>query len=260
VTYGWQLTASNTGLAGAGVDRSSLPVFSGPVTAGMTISMKKITTGLDLSSVPNVTLDRVWLAPQGVNRALILGSGTVIKDSDIDGSQMVQNERIAMYGNVSSGSYTVARVHITKVSVGAWLDGSAPGTMTDTYIHDLISIAGAHVDGFTRRADVGALTINRSRIDASGNSVTGAFFLQNTWGGKIGGITVKDTYLEGAGYVMTLENRGPGTSVGMDNVRTRSTGYGNITATGAIGYTAWNVSTYDGSKLPTAAGATVNHP
>jgi hypothetical protein len=131
--------------------------------------------------------------------------------------------------------------------------------MTDTYIHNLISINSSHVDGFTRRGGTGTLTIDRSRIDASGNSVTGAFFLQNTWGEKIAGITVKDTYLEGAGYLMTLENRGAGTSVGFDNVRTRSTGYGAITSTTGITYTAWNaVHTYDGTKLPTAAGAPVN--
>jgi hypothetical protein len=241
-----------------GVDRNSLPVFNGPVTAGMTISMKKITVGLDLTSVPNVTLDRVWLAPQGARRALIFGSGTVIKDSDIDGSQMVQDERIAMYGSVS-GTYAVERVRITGVSVGAWFDGSGSGTMTDTYIHNLGSINAAHVDGFTRRGGTGTLTINRSRIDASGNSVTGAFFLQNTWGDKIAGVTVKDTYLEGEGYVMTLENRGAGTSVGFDNVRVRSTGYGPITSTSGIAYTAWNaVNMYDGSKLPGAAGAPVN--
>ena len=43
--YGWQLTTSNTGLAGVGVDRNTLPLYTGSCTppAGTTITLKKIT-------------------------------------------------------------------------------------------------------------------------------------------------------------------------------------------------------------------------
>jgi hypothetical protein len=259
VAYGWQLTATGTGLAGAGVSRASLPTFSGPVTAGMTISMKKITGTLDLSSTPNVTLDRVWLQPQGGVKAVVLGAGTVIKDSDIDGSVMGSGERMGMY-TATSGSYTVARVHITGMSIGAWLDGDGTGTVTDTYVHNMLSVNGAHVDGFTRRAGVGSLLISRSRFDTSGQpNVTGAFFLQTTWGDRIAGVTVKDTYLEGEGYVIVLGNSGGGMSTGLDNVRIRSIGWGPFSASGPVTYTAWNnVRIYDGNRLPNADGAAVN--
>jgi hypothetical protein len=257
--YGWGLTAGNTGLAGAGVDRSTLPVFSGPITAGMTISQKRL-GAVDLSNVPNVTLDRVWIRSTA-RQALVVGPGTVIKDSDIDGSTGPQGERIGIYGNVSAGSYAIQRVQVTGMSIGAWLDGSGSGSMTGTYIHDMVSIAGAHVDGFTRRDGTGALVIGGSRIDASGPSVTGAFFLQNTWGGRIGGVVLRDSYLEGAGYLLTLENKGAGTSVGLNNVRTRPTGYGDATRTGAVTYDQWvDVNRYDATKLPAAAGTTVNRP
>lgn len=263
--YGWQLTAARTGLAGAGVARTSLPVWNGSVRAGMTLSRVRITRPLDLRGTPNVTLDRVWLAPTSGRQALVLGSGTVIKDSDIDGSAMPVAERDGIYGN-SPGAYTIARVNITGMTVGAWLDGDGggAGTMTDTYIHDMVSNGGQHMDGFTRRAGTAPLTILRSRVDDTGASVTGAFFLQNTWGGAIAGITVKDTSLEGDGYVLTLENKGAGTAVGFNNVRIRSTGWGPITATpfsgngpGRITYTSWSaVST------ATASGATraLSHP
>ena len=258
--YGWQLTGSNTGLAGVGIDRNSLPTFTGTITAGMTISNVKITTPLDLGNTPNVTLDRVWLAPVGGTRAVWLGPDTVIKDSDITGSSMGTGERIAIAGD-GTGNYTLARLNITKVSIGAWLDGTGPGvgTMTDSYIHDQESINGSHVDGLTRRGGTGVLNISRCRVDTNSSNVTGAFFLQNTWGAQIAGITVKDTYLSGNGYVLTLENKGAGTSVALDNVRVQSNsingvGYGPVTTTGTINFPVWNVTTYDGNNLPTASG------
>ena len=254
--FGWQLTGSNTGLAGVGVDRNSLPTFTGRVTAGMTLSRVKITTPLDLTSIPDVTLDRVWLAPSGGVRALILGSGTVITNSDIDGSTMGSGERMGIYGNVST-QYTISRVHMTNVSVGAWLDGNGSGTMSDTYIQARAT-DDAHVDGFTRRSGTGPLTITRSRLDATGYAITGAFFLQNTWGERIGGITLQDSYLEGGGYALALENKGAGTSVGLNNVRIRATGYGPITASGGITYAQWNnVRVYDATRLPNAEGAAI---
>lgn len=266
VSFGWQLTTSNTGLSGVGVNRNSLPAYNGTISAGQTISNVSITSCLDLTSIPNVTLNRVYLHPSGCNRALILGSGTTIKDSDIDGTSMVQGERIAIYGDVS-GSYTITGLSISAVSIGAWLDGTGTGTMTDTYIHDEISIASAHVDGFTRRAGTGALAITRCRIDPGSNSVTGALFLQNTWGDQIGGVAVKDTYLEGDGYVMTLENRGTGTAISVNNVRIRSTGYGPLAATPDSGTTAYpityiqwtNVFVYSSSATDNA-GAVISHP
>lgn len=263
VDYGWQITKNNTGLARLAINRTSLPVFSGQVTAGMTISQKRITRSLDLTNVPNVTLDRVWLLPSdGSSRGIILGPNTVIKDSDIDGSAMPSSgERLGIYGN-SPGNYMIEGVAITGMTVSAWLDGdgSGIGTMTDTYIGEMVSNGGAHMDGLTRRAGTAPLVVNRCRIDTSGSSVTGAFFSQNTWGGRIGGVLVKDTFLEGDGYVIGIHNTA-GTSLGFENVRIRSTGWGPISVTGTVDYALWsNVRVYDSNRLPLADGAVLNHP
>ena len=253
---GWQLTASSTGLSGAGVDRNMLPVFSGAITAGMTLSRVKINSTVDLSTIPNVTLDRVWLRPTNSRNALIVGPGTVLKDSDLDGSGIGDGERIGIYSNTSSGTYSIQRVHITQMSIGAWLDGSGSGSMSDTYIHDYTS-SGAHVDGFTRRAGTGVLTISRCRIDTSQGYVTGAFFLQDTWGDAISGITIEDSYLEGEGYVFTLSNSGAGVSFGARNLRIRSVGWGPMTTGGAIVFTQWSdVYEYDATKA-SAKGAPI---
>ena len=264
-SYGWQLTAAKTGLVGAGVNRLSLPVFSGNITPGLTIRNMKITTSLDLSSTANVTLDHVWLAPQagGNIRALILGPGTTIVDSDIDGSMMDHSgEQIGIYGCVPVGqTYSINRVDLTGMTVGAWLDCDGNGSMVDTYIHGLVSNNGAHMDGFTRRAGIGQLTIARSRIDVSGASVTGALFLQSTWGGPIAGVLVTNSYLEGDGYVIGMSsgsNPGDITSAGFQNVRVRSTGWGPISTDHRVNYTSWtDVRQYDASRLPLADGAAI---
>lgn len=258
-TYGWQLTSSNTGLSGVGIDRNTLPVYTGSISSGMTLSMVKINSTVDLSKLSNVTLDRVWLRPTNDRYALIVGPGTVIKDSDLDGSGYpIDQERIGIYSNTSSGTtYSIQGVNITGMSIGAWLDGSGTGTMTDSYLHGFTSI-GAHVDGFTRRAGSGPLTISRCRIDTSGNYVTGAFFLQTTWGSPVGGVTVQDTYLEGEGYVFTLSNTGAGIAFGAKNVRVRAAGWGAVTSGGPITYNAWDVYTYDPTKAD-AKGVFIDH-
>lgn len=258
VTYGWELTAGNTGLAGTGTDRQSLPVFDGTITPGMTVSRVKITRPLDLTNVADVTLDRVWLQPTSGPKALILGPGTVIRNSNIDGSRMPGGERWGLFhADRSGGGYTIEGVQVTGVSIGAWLDGSAPGVMTATYIHGLVSTRKAHIDGITRRAGTGALTITRSRVTVDfGSWATGAFFLQNTGGDPIGGILLRDSLLEGEGYVMTLQNTGAGTALNAHNVRLRSTGYGPVTTVGTITYDGWtNVSVYDPGRRDGAGAA-----
>ena len=134
-------------------------------------------------------------------------------------------------------------------------------TINGMYIGQMYSNNAAHLDGLTRRAGSANLSITRSHIDDSGSYVTGAFFIQNTWGGHIGGITLKDTFLEGDGYVIGTDDKdGTGISIGFDNVRVRSTGWGPIANTANTQYTIWNnVLTYDASRLPLADGAPINY-
>ncbi len=264
VAYGWQLTASNTGLGGVGVNRSALPIFTGTITSGMTISNVKITSALDLSGLSNVTLNRVWIVPTSAKNMVILGNNTTIIDSDIDGSALQSDgERVGLYTAGDTGNYTISRVSITGMTIGAWLDGigTSTGTITDMYIGQMYSNNAAHLDGLTRRAGSARLSVTRSHIDDSGSFVTGAFFIQNTWGGHIGGITLKDTFLEGDGYVIGTDDKdGTGISIGFDNVRVRSTGWGPIANAANTQYTIWNnVLMYDASRLPAADGPPINY-
>jgi hypothetical protein len=237
----WKLDSSEVGLAGAGVVGAALPLFTGEVKAGQTLRRVRITTPLDLSDVPGVTLDQVLLAPEGGRRALVLGPGTTVQNSDVDGSAMRDGERIGVYGNVD-GRYALTGVSITGMSIGAWLDGPGIGTVTRTYIRDMISAAGAHVDGLTRRAGTGPLTIRDSRIDVSGGFVTAALFLQSTWGADVGGVRVVNSYLEGEGYVIRLEDC-RGSPLQMTDVRVRSVGWGPIYTTCPSAPTGWALVT-----------------
>lgn len=264
--YGWNLTPTNTGLLGVGVDRTKLPILTEPIKSGMTIIGKKITSIVDLSNLQDVTLERCWMRPAGDGRrALILGNHCLIKDSDIDGSAMPSGERFGISsppGVNYTGGYQIQHVKVTGVSIGAEIDGDGEGEITDSYFYDFISSGGAHIDGVTRRGGTGRLLIARSRIstlfsDNGGSHTTGSFFLQNTWGGKIAGILLQDSYLEGNGYCLALENKGAGTSLGVRNVRVRSTEYGVLSKAGSIQFTEWDkVYRYDPLK-PDFAGVAI---
>jgi hypothetical protein len=249
---GWQLDRTKVGLAGAGVVGAALPLFTGEVKPGQTLRQVRITTPLDLSDVPGVTLDQVLVAPEGGRRALVLGPGTTVRDSDVDGSAMQHGERIGVYGDVDGG-YAVTGVSITGMTVGAWLDGPGSGSVTRTYIGDMTSIAGAHMDGLTRRAGTGPLTIRGSRIDASGRFVTAALFLQSTWGAEVGGVRVVDSYLEGDGYVIRLEDCRGGDPLRLADVRLRSVGWGPVWTSCPVPLSGYAVvSPRDGALGPVA--------
>ena len=274
VNYGWDLTATNTGLAGVGVNRNTLPVFSGTVTAGMTISNVKITKALDLSGKANVTLDRVWVQVNDSDRAILLGAGTTIRDSDVDGSLMAPGGSFGISskpGVGTLGNYTIERVNITNLTQAIYLDSgtsASTGLVTDTYVHSMLSTNGAHLDGMQRMAGTGPLTILRCRVandysGAGGSFATASMFLTPTWGGDIGPVTLKDSYFEGNGYNLyftAYPNTGDSITVSLNNVRLRPTEYGPITTLGDVIFPQWtNVYLYDATK-PNAAGAAVNQP
>ena len=66
---GWELDETNTGLAGVGIDRATLPLYDGPAkpAAGAVIVGKRIETALDLSA-GNITIERCWIHPTAIGR------------------------------------------------------------------------------------------------------------------------------------------------------------------------------------------------
>jgi hypothetical protein len=66
---GWELNENNTGLAGAGITKETLPHYSGSAkpAAGTRIIEMRIETTLDLSA-GNITLERCWIYPTSILR------------------------------------------------------------------------------------------------------------------------------------------------------------------------------------------------
>ena len=206
-TFGWQLTPATTGLSGAGVDRTTLPVYSGAVpVAGQTITLQKITASWDLAGwnggsnngpqIANVTFDRCWFSVP-LDRCGQFGPNNLLVDCDIVGPSVSPNA----YGPLVPGNVTTAAVFrrclLDNFTISLWLDGAA--TVDACYLTALTDNAAAHVDGVTRRGSTLPLTITRSYIRAKGIAVTGALFVTGDFALNPSGVSISDSLFESDG-------------------------------------------------------------
>jgi hypothetical protein len=174
---GWQIDSTNTGLAGVGVDKNLLPVYSGtnPIPAGSAISMKKI---IDPDcSAGNITFDRCWIVETGYGGLGGSANGLITaQDCDIEATQYQAN----IVGNVDANQpITVLRCNLRGGGVGINING--PGTIQQCYVHDLISYLDNHVDGCTRRYGIGQVNIIDNFINSYTNPdhTSATVFLQD---------------------------------------------------------------------------------
>jgi hypothetical protein len=123
---GWQVNAGNTGLAGVGLDKNTLPVYNGtnPIPTGSTISMKKL---IDPDFVNgNITIDRCWIVLTG-NPSNSIGSPNginTVKDSDIEATHY-QGSPVGTGG--TNKAIIVLRCNISGGQGLAYMNG--PGTI-----------------------------------------------------------------------------------------------------------------------------------
>src|SRR5262249_53867630 len=161
---------------------------------GTTLTLVKITTEIFSAlednapglAVKNLTLDRVWFVGSGdpitarnSPGVVVLGEGTVVKDSDIDGTMYQANgsnpEGILRYGDASH--VLIDRVRIWNFGVSTKMDGG--GVIRDTYAQQTVGFDGDHIDGFTRRDGANRVDIVRSRfMTAVPCHTSGPFFIQ----------------------------------------------------------------------------------
>jgi hypothetical protein len=253
---GWQLNASNTGLAPKGLNCNSLPVYSGgsKPAAGTVITEKRITTPLNLSN-GNITIDRSCIKPTSViGQGLVTsvdydacgsscppGVGQVtIRDSEFDGSAMSAQDVAYSCAFLGVGILQRNYMHhmgsgICFYNTGHQLSGSAEGN----FVHNLRAYgdpagSGSHNSALTVRDfptntnPNRRLTILNNRLDVSTGNDTGAAFIQ-TYGDNIDHVTFDGNLFEGNGYQLILE-AGFGNSYGhnmrANNNRFSGTGYG----------------------------------
>lgn len=247
---GWQINATNTGLAGVGLTCAALPLWTGgeKPAAGTTITERRITHPLDLSN-GNITIERSCIQPTNswIGLALLLtldnNTGTpapttvTVRDSDIDGSLLPQYNQGWTTGFQGMGNLHRNYIHhvgsgIAYYGTGRVMSGVAEGN----YVDQLIgwgdpATNGNHSDGFTVR-DFDAsqtpgrtLVVRNNRIDCDSANSTGAMFIQ-TYGGNINNVTMDGNLFEGYGYQLGLEQGWGSTYAGLSLTDNRFSGTG----------------------------------
>jgi hypothetical protein len=260
---GWQLTATNVGLARLGLSCDSLPLYTGSSkpAAGTTISLKKITSSeLDLSN-GNITLDRVCVKPSSAgNRASIifgynpdtggnqLGPATIM-DSDIDGSVTSNNLIYATCAFRGAGS--LYRNNIWGMGSGiCYFDSpSVPTSVIEqNYVHDLRSgmygspSQQSHNESATIRSFGGTSMVWRNnKLVSKSGADSGALFIQ-TYAGKIQNVSLVGNYFDSYGYDLPLEAGYGNSYSNMQAVNNRFviSGYGVGYTTGGPGWAVWS--------------------
>lgn len=276
---GWELTASNVGLARFGLSCDNLPAYNGSSkpARGARISNVRIAANLDLSN-GDIEIDKSCIRPtRGDNRALVSNdvcgsfecvvtspSTVTIRDSELDGSVAPQASIKAACGFRGVG--TLQRNYIHGMDSGICFFGtgfSLNALAEQNYVTGLRNNPGAHREAATiRDFRIGsdparsARLIN-NRFDCEGDDVTGGLFIQPTWV-DIANVTVSGNYLEGDGYNLYLENKGGVyTNLRATNNRFRPDGWGASVVASGAGWAQWSDNyLFDPSK-PDGKGAVV---
>lgn len=277
--FGWLLTTSNTGLVGAGIDRTTLATYGGSTTptAGTTISLKKITSRLNCSN-GNITLDRCWLQPSsGTGEIVGTYSGSswppntvLVQDCEIDGSALSASD--AAFSTGADGIVSVVRTYIHDVGIGVNLH-AWPSTLSSLIQGNYFvinaafgdpAVSGNHADGFTIRnfentpADRSAIVRN-NRINCNSANATGAFFIQASGSDEVHNATIQGNLFEGNGYQCILERKDSGvvSNCSLINNRFSNTGFGS----GYVDGDTWDLQTenyVNDSGQPDNRGAPVS--
>jgi hypothetical protein len=279
---GWQLNESNTGLAGVGIDRDTLPLCSLQPDeygwlwpdSGTVIRDKRIENPVCLAA-GGITIERCWfkltvdpgngmsmITDFDFNRMKSCTAANTIRDCDIDGTFLADTD------NTRSGFPTVGSVgnwqrnNIYGVGCGWYAGGNnVPILVENNYVHDLRTGTTSHDDGMTVRSRSSPCSIFRNnRINAATIHTTGAFFLQATFG-FLDSIYVEGNFLEGNGYNLILEWNGNGYGrIWASNNRFRFNQYGTGYVDGGGGWLGWQDMYLNDSTQPDNKGAVVSEP
>jgi hypothetical protein len=283
---GWQLTATNIGLAPHGLACDSFPVYQGSAkpAAGTVIRQVRVTVPLDLSN-GNILVEKSCIRPGtvGSHNAFLVTTticsgnscqatsvgNVVIRDSEIDASALPVRtiagscaflgvgtlERNYMHGMGSgicffeTGTVLSARAEHNYVrGLRSWGDASQNGSHNEAAtIRDFRDAPGRKVEFLN------------NRLDCSGGNETGGLFIQPTWL-PIHNVFIQGNYFEGGGFNLYLERTGNASygNVNAVNNRFRPTGWGPAATPSGPGYATWRDNHLYDSQRPDGKGAPVN--
>jgi len=274
---GWELTPSNTGLASKGVTEAMLTNATYPVWGGQ--------GGVQM--VKNQTFTRRKFTIN--NGPLVVGDGAVFNECLITGAESL----VKVGGNVefndcdfvvTAGSLMSNNIHIQpdfyyagvagkKLTMrNCRMTGGHIFLMSNGHAMDLENVYGyaqhpevggqQHRDGITVRgsnATTHKVTIRGCRMDCDQEMTTGAFFLQDTYGGGINGVEADDCMWEGAGWVMTISGS-DNTVIRNNRIRPHGANIIGPVTTHDSTYAVWTDNHLYDPADPDGKGAAVGRP
>ncbi len=276
---GWQLNASNVGLAQFGLTCDQLPVYTGSLrpAAGARISGVRIIGNLDLRN-GDIVVERSCIRPGSGTGSLVTNyvcgaddcpviseKSIVIRDSEFDASTVPASQ---IAGSCAfRGTGTLQRNYMHGMGSGICFYGTGmkhEAIAEQNYVTDMRSYGGSHNEAATIRDFMLDQNPNRiarftqNRFDIASGNVTAGLFIQPTWD-DIDTLVVEGNLIEGGGYNLFLNaSHGSYQNVRAINNRFRSTGWGPSTVMGGPGWAQWsNNYMYDATKAD-ARGALVN--
>jgi hypothetical protein len=291
---GWELNETNTGLAGAGIDKYSLPLYQPPsnqiqygtwyVPANTVVREKRIEVGGIVLSAGNITFERCWFHPLSVGRGMPLihneqadpALPNYIRDSDIDGTGIAWN---ADGTNPACGSIAISTVNIHVERCNIWgfgsgiaLGGQHTASVEDTYIHDLVQgewVLGSgqsHQDGLTIRNYTGTSSVIKNNYiltNPLSQMATGPIFFQATWNDCfIDNVLIEGNLLAGYGYSLALERDNGGYGTNMRAINNRFNPFNGWFAyvEHGPGWAEWQNNYHNDPSLTDNSGAVVSEP
>ncbi|WP_426241309.1 hypothetical protein [Nocardioides sp. LHG3406-4] len=276
---GWQLNASNVGLAPHGLSCSSLPAYTGPAkpARGARLTRVRVTVPLDLSN-GDIIVDQSCMRPTSVGyhnsflvTTTVCGSScsasavgnVIIRDSEIDASAMPASSIARSCAFLGVGTLQRNYMHGMGSGICFFETGTVHNALAEkNYVTGLRSSGDSHNEAATIRdfrknaGDTRTVKFVDNRLDASGGNTTGGLFIQPTWI-AIYNVTLTGNYFEGQGYNLYIETAG-GTygNVRAINNRFRSTGWGPL-ATRGPGWNEFRENYKFDSSKPDAKGSLV---
>lgn len=282
---GWDLDATNVGLASEGLSCASLPIYTGPVNvpSGTVIREKRITVPLNVSQ-GDVVIERSCVQLEEAVRGMPAVATTnydtlkpaagavVIRDSELDGSLLASELAATVTGVVGVADLVNNYIHHFGSGIMLMDTGDRMDVLVErNYVTGLVAwgdaaTVGNHSDAFTVR-DFDAslnperrLVVQGNRFDCNSGNDTGALFIQ-TYAGRIDNVVIERNLLEGAGYQLALNevNAPYGDLQAVDN-RFSGTGYGPAYVQGGQGWSLWKDNSLFEPAAPDARGESVPKP
>ncbi|OHD64048.1 MAG: hypothetical protein A2176_05495 [Spirochaetes bacterium RBG_13_51_14] len=277
---GWQLNETNTGLAGVGIDKNSLPLYTGPIApaANTTISMQKITGALWLYN-GGITIDRCWIQPTGSQHlgSIIFTydptvgkwatSPTTITNCDIDGTAVTDPYIYADFAIRGSGIIAHNNnIYGMGDGIGLFHHDSMNSSIIQNYIHGLRGgnfgspSQPSHGESMTIRNFGGSLCLVQNNYLESLINTSGSLFIQ-AWEGAIDNVTIEGNYLHTPNYciVLNMNTHGYGSHIRVINNRFEKIGFGPIAYDGPAPETFTNNYYYNAGNPPENNGAAIDY-